>query len=183
MNGTVCMEDWDDSDANATCHMIGYKGGVVFGPQEVYSRSMPVWYTQFNCTGSEGSLADCPSSPHVSLNCVRSIKNAGVLCYNTTGIKMIAEISHRHNDFIHCFVLFCLNLVDNVFTLWKESLNSDDQQFSTNVNKTNNNLSPQIIIKKMPQTYDIGNLGPVLRQTQKCGRIKPVNVIPILPSW
>lgn len=117
MNGTVCMEDWDDSDANATCHMIGYKGGVVFGPQEVYSRSMPVWYTQFNCTGSEGSLADCPSSPHVSLNCVRSIKNAGVLCYNTTGIKMITEISHRHNDFIHCFVLFCLNLVDNVLTL------------------------------------------------------------------
>ena len=29
--------------------------------------------------------------------------------------------------------------------------------------------------------YDVGNPGPDLGQKQKCGRVKPVNVIPILP--
>lgn len=89
MNGTICTEGWDDRDANAFCHMVGYKGGVVFGPQEVYSRSMPVWYTNFNCTGAESSPAECDASPHVSLKCVRSIKNAGVLCYNSTGMNCV----------------------------------------------------------------------------------------------
>lgn len=89
MNGTICTEGWDDKDANAFCHMVGYKGGVVFGPQEVYSRSMPVWYTNFNCTGAESSPAECDASPHVSLDCVRSIKNAGVLCYNSTGMNCV----------------------------------------------------------------------------------------------
>jgi hypothetical protein len=30
-------------------------------------------------------------------------------------------------------------------------------------------------------TYAVGNPGPCLGQAQKCGRIKLVNVIPILP--
>ena len=32
-------------------------------------------------------------------------------------------------------------------------------------------------------TYDVGNPGPGLGQAHKCGRVKPVNGIPILPSW
>jgi len=30
--------------------------------------------------------------------------------------------------------------------------------------------------------YDVGNPGPGLGQIQKCGGVKPVNVIPTLPS-
>lgn len=85
MNGTVCTDGWDEQDANATCHMMGFKGGVVFGPQEVYTRTMPVWYTQANCSGTEMTLMDCYASAEVPLDCVRSIKNAGVLCFNSTG--------------------------------------------------------------------------------------------------
>jgi len=33
----------------------------------------------------------------------------------------------------------------------------------------------------MIMTYDIGNPGPGLGQTQKCGRVKPINGIPTLP--
>jgi hypothetical protein len=46
---------------------------------------------------------------------------------------------------------------------------------STNINKTNNNLSPQIT------TYDVVNAGPSLGQQYKCGRVKPINGIPTLP--
>jgi hypothetical protein len=35
---------------------------------------------------------------------------------------------------------------------------------------------------KKTTTYDVGNPGPGLGQAQKCGRVKPVNEIPTLPS-
>ena len=38
---------------------------------------------------------------------------------------------------------------------------------STNINKTNNHLSPQIINPKKTTTYEVGNPGPFLGQTQK----------------
>jgi hypothetical protein len=38
---------------------------------------------------------------------------------------------------------------------------------SSNINKTNNHLSPQIINPKKTTTYEVGNPGPFLGQTQK----------------
>ena len=35
---------------------------------------------------------------------------------------------------------------------------------------------------KETTTYDVGNPGHGLRQSQKCGGVKPVNGIPTLPS-
>jgi len=53
---------------------------------------------------------------------------------------------------------------------------------STNVNKTNNKLSPQTIEQtKKTTTFGIGNPGPGLGQTQKYDRDKPVNGITTLP--
>jgi hypothetical protein len=43
---------------------------------------------------------------------------------------------------------------------------------STNINKMNNKLSPQTIEYKKTMTYDIGNPGPVLGQTQTCSKVK-----------
>jgi len=50
---------------------------------------------------------------------------------------------------------------------------------STNINKTNNYLSPQFIehLKKKTTTYDIGNPSPGLEQTQN---VKPINEISTL---
>lgn len=86
-DGTVCVEGWDEREANVTCRQFGYRGGVVLGPQEVFTRRQPVWFSEFNCTGDESKLQDCPRITKVSLHCVRSIKDAGVLCYNSTGTK------------------------------------------------------------------------------------------------
>jgi len=51
---------------------------------------------------------------------------------------------------------------------------------STNINKTNNDLSPQIIELKKRLKY-VGNPDPGLRQAQKYGRVKPIIGIPNLP--
>lgn len=89
INGTICTQGWDETDANVTCQMAGYAGGVVFGPPEVYVRKMPVWYSDMQCKGTETSLDDCARKSTVSLKCMTSIKNAGVLCYNSSGIYNI----------------------------------------------------------------------------------------------
>jgi len=39
----------------------------------------------------------------------------------------------------------------------------------------------KLLNTKMIMTYDIGNPVPGLGQTQKCGRVKPINGIPTLP--
>ena len=79
---------------------------------------------------------------------------------------------------------------------------------STNINKTNNHLSPKeslncdgqqfhqyqqseqspLILTEVAEhnkttTYDVENAGSNLEQEQTFGGIKPVNGIPTLPSW
>jgi hypothetical protein len=46
----------------------------------------------------------------------------------------------------------------------------------------NNYLSPQMMNIKKTTTYDVANIGPCSGQALKCGRGKPVNGIPTLPS-
>jgi len=48
---------------------------------------------------------------------------------------------------------------------------------STNINKTNNHISPQIIEHKKDHNIWLFNPVPGLGQVEKCGRVKPVNRI------
>jgi len=65
----------------------------------------------------------------------------------------------------------------------RESLNSDRHQF---YQYQQIEQSPLILTElteqKKTTTYDIGNPGPGLRQTQKCGGVMPVNGIATIPS-
>jgi hypothetical protein len=54
---------------------------------------------------------------------------------------------------------------------------------STNINKTKYHLSFHIIEHKKSTTYNVGNPGHGLEQTQTCGGVKPVNRIPSLSSY
>ena len=56
-----------------------------------------------------------------------------------------------------------------IFDLRKEKLMVNN---FTNINKTNNHLSPQLTEYKKETTYDVGNSGLCLGQTKKCGGIK-----------
>jgi len=54
----------------------------------------------------------------------------------------------------------------------------------TNINKTNNHLSPQAIkYGEKNMTNDDENPGPGLGKARKCGSVKQVNAIPIVPFW
>ena len=53
---------------------------------------------------------------------------------------------------------------------------------STNINKTNVCLSPQLTEHKKTTTYDVGNPGHGLEQTQQYVGVKPVTEISFLSS-
>nr|KAG5697333.1 hypothetical protein BaRGS_004059 [Batillaria attramentaria] len=90
--GPVCNNSWDDRDANATCHGLGYTYGITF-----YGRDRtgnPMLVGNFQCTGQESSLADCPFNDiDDDVGCSLAIGqyarvDAGVLCYNTPGVEL-----------------------------------------------------------------------------------------------
>jgi hypothetical protein len=54
---------------------------------------------------------------------------------------------------------------------------------SSNINKTNYNMSPQIIMNtKSTMTYDIRNPDPALGPAQICGGVKLVYFNPTIPT-
>jgi hypothetical protein len=65
----------------------------------------------------------------------------------------------------------------------KKSLHTDSKQFYQ-INKWSiTSHLHSLNTKKKTMTYDVGNPGPGLGQTQKCGRVRPVNGIPTIPFW
>jgi hypothetical protein len=54
---------------------------------------------------------------------------------------------------------------------------------STNISKTNNQLSTELIEHKKTTTCDIENPDHGLGQAQTCDGVKPVNGIPTLPYF
>uniref|UniRef100_A0A8C0KN27 Macrophage receptor with collagenous structure n=1 Tax=Canis lupus dingo TaxID=286419 RepID=A0A8C0KN27_CANLU len=75
--GTICDDDWDNSDATVFCRMLGYSRGTALF-------SMPpgtgtIWLDNVACQGTEGSLWSCNKSSWGSHNCNHS-EDAGVEC-------------------------------------------------------------------------------------------------------
>ncbi|XP_053406028.1 deleted in malignant brain tumors 1 protein-like isoform X2 [Mercenaria mercenaria] len=88
MNGTICADDWDDTDADVLCRSKGFKGGVVLGVPEIYTRTAPIWFTDVHCTGKEKDFSECDKNESVPIECSMSLKAAGVLCYKNTGVRL-----------------------------------------------------------------------------------------------
>ncbi|XP_048116111.1 neurotrypsin [Alosa alosa] len=78
--GTVCDDQWDDSDAEVVCRQLGLGGmarawvGAHFGPG-----SGSVVLDEVRCTGNELSIEQCPKNAWGEHNCAHS-EDAGVSC-------------------------------------------------------------------------------------------------------
>ncbi|XP_012686740.2 neurotrypsin [Clupea harengus] len=78
--GTICDDQWDDSDAEVVCRQLGLGGmarawvGAFFGPG-----SGSVVLDEVRCTGNELSIEQCPKNAWGEHNCAHT-EDAGVAC-------------------------------------------------------------------------------------------------------
>ena len=79
--GTVCDDDWDDSDALVVCKQLGFGDNATavkaFSPSA--STSVPVWLDNVDCNGQEDRLIDCRHNGVGGHNCNHN-KDAAVVC-------------------------------------------------------------------------------------------------------
>ncbi|MBN3301585.1 NETR protein, partial [Amia calva] len=86
--GTVCDDQWDDSDAEVVCRQLGL-GGVAKAWSQAYfgEGSGRVWLDEVRCTGNELSLEQCAKSLWGEHNCEHR-EDAGVSCTPLTDGSM-----------------------------------------------------------------------------------------------
>ncbi|XP_017297144.1 deleted in malignant brain tumors 1 protein-like isoform X1 [Kryptolebias marmoratus] len=78
--GTVCDGSWDINDAKAVCREVGCDPAFDAPTQALFGEGTgPVWLDNVDCSGSENSLSDCPSSGFGNQSCAHS-QDAGVVC-------------------------------------------------------------------------------------------------------
>ncbi|XP_037705493.1 macrophage receptor MARCO [Choloepus didactylus] len=75
--GTICDDDWDNSDATVFCRMLGYSSGTALSG--LGGGTGKIWLDDVACRGSESSLWLCNKSNWGSHNCDHS-EDAGVEC-------------------------------------------------------------------------------------------------------
>ncbi|XP_078016986.1 neurotrypsin isoform X1 [Epinephelus lanceolatus] len=95
--GTVCNNQWDDTDAEVVCRQLNLGGvakawtGAHFGQGDG-----PIFLDGVQCTGNELSLEECPHNPWEQHNCDH-MKDAGVSCnpYTADGaVRLVGADSH-----------------------------------------------------------------------------------------
>ena len=84
--GTVCDDEWDDTDAGVVCRQLGFgSSGTAIGSAGFGQGSGSILLDSVTCTGNESILASCG---HFALNITRSCnhnEDAGVNCFGGKG--------------------------------------------------------------------------------------------------
>uniref|UniRef100_A0AAV2KGF7 Uncharacterized protein n=1 Tax=Knipowitschia caucasica TaxID=637954 RepID=A0AAV2KGF7_KNICA len=78
--GTVCDDDWDESDAEVVCRQSSCGSAVqAVGQAGLGEGSGQIWLDDVECFGNENSLSLCSHKPFGSHDCGHG-EDAGVLC-------------------------------------------------------------------------------------------------------
>ena len=79
--GTVCDDEWDDTDAGVVCRQLGFgSSGTAIGSAGFGQGSGKIWLSSVTCIGSESTLASCGHlGIEITGNCNHN-EDAGVRC-------------------------------------------------------------------------------------------------------
>ena len=85
--GTVCDDEWDDTDAGVVCRQLGFgSSGTAIGSAGFGQGSGPIWLNGITCTGNELTLIGCGFLEfNVTTSCHHH-KDAGVNCSGGQGL-------------------------------------------------------------------------------------------------
>ena len=93
--GTVCDDEWDDTDAGVVCRQLGLgSSGTAIRSAGFGQGSGSILLDSVSCSGSESILASCG---HLGVNITSycsHAKDAGVRCSGSLGI--IVLLYHRY---------------------------------------------------------------------------------------
>ena len=79
--GTVCDDDWDDSDSAVVCRQLGFDGVNATRVEAYYGQgSGPILLDDVRCTGKESYIWECSHRGWKVHNCGHS-EDVGVDCY------------------------------------------------------------------------------------------------------
>ncbi|KAL3866131.1 hypothetical protein ACJMK2_043461, partial [Sinanodonta woodiana] len=91
VEGRICSEGWDDTDAMVLCRQRGYSSGLAYHHADSefapLSGRGPYWMSNVDCKGSEKDISNCTFGDRLSLGNCSQKSSAAVLCYNDDGIK------------------------------------------------------------------------------------------------
>eukprot|EP00057_Strongylocentrotus_purpuratus_P021243 XP_011675717.1 PREDICTED: galectin-3-binding protein-like [Strongylocentrotus purpuratus] len=78
--GTVCDDNWDLSDANVVCRMLGYERAENFSCCAAFGPGPgPIVLDEVECEGTEANIGHCRRSDYEAHDCDHS-EDVGVLC-------------------------------------------------------------------------------------------------------
>ena len=79
--GTVCDDEWDDTDAGVVCEQLGFgSSGTAIGSAGFGQGLGSIWLDSVTCAGNESALISCGHlGVGVTIKCYHS-KDAGVRC-------------------------------------------------------------------------------------------------------
>ncbi|XP_070408687.1 neurotrypsin isoform X2 [Nothobranchius furzeri] len=102
--GSICDDQWDDSDAEVVCRQLGLSGVArAWGQAHFGKGSGNVWLDEVRCSGNELTLEQCPKSAWGEHNCLHS-EDAGVSCSPLTdGTTRLVGGSGNHEGRLEVF--------------------------------------------------------------------------------
>uniref|UniRef100_A0A1X7ULL6 Deleted in malignant brain tumors 1 protein n=1 Tax=Amphimedon queenslandica TaxID=400682 RepID=A0A1X7ULL6_AMPQE len=88
--GTICSDQWKDTDTSVVCRHLGYTPyGAISLPPGIYfsyNYELPVVISRLNCTGSESNVLDCHYTIATTQTCDHT-NDAAIICqYNNVTV-------------------------------------------------------------------------------------------------
>ena len=77
--GTICDDDWDNSEAQVVCRQMGFTGGVAQTDLQYGEGTGDILLDDVICSGEEKSIVECSSQGWEVHNCAH-YEDVGVIC-------------------------------------------------------------------------------------------------------
>uniref|UniRef100_A0A3P9DC25 Neurotrypsin n=1 Tax=Maylandia zebra TaxID=106582 RepID=A0A3P9DC25_9CICH len=150
--GSICDDQWDDSDAEVVCRQLGLSGVArAWGQAHFGKGSGRLWLDEVRCTGNELTLEQCPKSAWGEHNCLHS-EDAGVSCNPLTdGTIRLVGGAGSHEGRLEIFYR---------------------GQWGTVCDDGWTNSNTQVVCRQLVPRFGVG-LGPILLDDVSCTGKEP----------